>query len=422
MKDKDGSDFGNLAVAMGFLSKEDLQKAINFQEDFRKSGTEKRLGEVCLEKRLLTREQVLLILRGQGKRILTCTKCKKSYNVHHFRLGGSYPCKRCGSQLQLPTKPVRPSVVGSVGAMSASKVRALMEGRVEKPPPKKRKAVLPELVHLLPGYEITEILGKGGMGAVYKARDTILGRWVAVKLLAPILAENKEYVDRFFREARNLQKLRHPNIVEAYDAGVAGFHKFFIMEYVDGASVDRLLDERRKLSESEALGITRQIAGALDYAWQRKIVHRDVKPQNMLRSSSGVVKLCDLGLSKDIVTDISITMTGSVNCTPPYASPEQSQGLSDVDCRSDVYSLGVVLFLMTTGELPFTADSPGQYLIQHVTKPPPDPAGKNPDLSPKVAKLILRMLEKQPADRPTPGEVAGVIDKYLNGGSKALPS
>jgi serine/threonine-protein kinase len=243
---------------------------------------------------------------------------------------------------------------------------------------------------------------------------------VAVKVLAPFLANNDEYVARFFSESRNLRKLNHPNIVAAYDAGVEGEYKFFIMEYVDGVPLDRLMEQDERLPERRSLKIVRQVADALDYAWGRRIIHRDIKPSNIMIAHQRRVKLCDMGLSKDVTSDVSITMTDSINCSPPYASPEQAQGMKDLDCRSDIYSLGVVLFQMLVGDLPFNAESPGGYLIQHVTEPPPDPLDMNPELSPRTARLILRMLQKDPRERPTPGEVAVLIKKYLSGQARRL--
>jgi serine/threonine protein kinase len=377
-------------------------------------GVSKRLGEILLEKKILSREHVLLILRAQGKRILTCRECKKSYNVHHYRPTETYACKHCDSKLELPLKPVEPNVNDSV-ILSATDLRKKTPKALKDRPTRPARPKIPkDLVHLLSGYELTDLLGQGGMGTVYKARDLIVGRWVAVKILAPFLARDEEYVRRFFIEARNLQKLNHPNIVAAYDAGLAGEHKFFIMEYVEGPSLETVLEKRGRLKEHTALEIVRQVAQALDYAWHRKIIHRDVKPQNIMITHGRRAKLCDLGLSKDVTSDISLTMTGSVNCSPPYASPEQAQGLREVDCRSDVYSLGVTLFQMLCGELPFKGRSPGQFLIQHVTKSPPSPLSKNAAISPTVNKLILQMLEKSSGDRPTPGELAKTVTRLLN--------
>ena len=405
MTTSESADFGKVAVALGFLTREDLAKALRFQEDLRRVGVEKRLGEILLEKKILSRQQVLLALRAQGKRILTCRQCRKSYNVHHYRPGETYVCKHCTAPLSPPPPPVDTRVHDSV-ILDAEAVQAALDRR--------KKRVPGHLVHLLPGYEMVEQLGQGGMGSVYKARDLILGRWVAVKLLAPFLAEDEEYVKRFFIEAKHLQKLHHPNIVEAYDAGVAGDQKFLIMEYVEGVSLDRILDKHGRMPERKAMHLVRQVASALDYAWQRKIIHRDVKPQNIMVTPDRSAKLCDLGLSKDVSNDISLTMTGSINCSPPYASPEQGQGRKDLDCRTDTYSLGVMFFQMVVGDLPFQAETPGEYLIKHVTKPPPDPMTRNPQLSPQTASLILKMLEKEPRHRPEPGDVARTLARHLH--------
>ncbi len=418
-RDQDGTEFGKIAMALRFLTPADMEKALRLQADLAKLGVTKRLGEIFLEKKILSREQVLLVLRAQGKRILSCHTCKKSYNVHHFRPYETYSCKHCSTKLTVPNRPVSTNVNDSI-----TMATTVFEAEEAKPAKSKSKSkpkpeVPADLVHLLSGYEIVERIGQGGMGTVYKARDTIMGRWVAVKLLAPFLADDEEYVKRFFQEARNLQKLHHPNIVEAFDAGIADEHKFFIMEYVNGPSVEQVMHSKGVLSEHNALEISRQVAQALDYAWTHTIIHRDIKPQNVMLSDGKTVKLCDLGLSKDVTSDISLTMTGSVNCSPPYASPEQAQGLKGLDVRSDVYSLGVMLFQMCCGELPFKGGSPGQFLIQHVTEKPPNPLSRNPRLSPQTGKLILRLLEKEPERRPMPGELAKALTKFLNGVSLA---
>lgn len=407
MPEKEGPDFGKLAVTLGFLLPEDMDRVLRLQADLRKIGVDRRFGELCLEKKILSREQVLLVLRAQGKRILTCHACKKSYNVHHYTATETYACKHCAAELSLPTKSVTPSVSDSITIATTTL-------RKKDAKPRTRPSVAPELVHLLSGYEIVKRLGQGGMGTVYKARDLIGGRWVAVKLLAPFLAADEEYVKRFFQEARNAQKLHHPNIVGAIDAGITNEHKFFVMEFVDGASLETVLHRKGILKESFALEVIRQVAQALEYAWNHTIIHRDIKPQNIMLCPDRTVKVCDLGLSKDVTSDASLTMTGSVNCSPPYASPEQAQGLRGLDIRSDVYSLGVTLFQMMCGELPFKGTAPGQFLIQHVTKTPPDPRSKNPKIAPWISGLILRMLDKDPNKRPMPGDLARLITRTLN--------
>ena len=410
MKDKDEAEFGLLAIALGFLTREKLDKVLKIQEE--SEGRGRRLGEILLKRRALSREQVLLVLRAQGKRILVCTKCKKSYNVHRFTTAGTYPCRHCKTPLTPPLKPVSASVHDSI----------VYKTTLVDPKPRQSTRVSDDLVNLIPGYRLVKRLGQGGMGTVYKARATIFDRWAAVKLLAPFLAQDKEYIDRFFREARNLRKLNHRHIVRAYDVGVSGEYKYLVMEFVDGSNLDRLLKKKGRIPERPALQVTQQVAAALDYAWKKKIVHRDVKPLNIMLSRTKTVKLCDLGLSKDILTDISLTITGSVNCSPAYAAPEVIQGMSTIDCRSDVYSLGVTCFQAVTGRLPFKADSPGKFLLQHVTEPPPDPRKLAPTLSRDTGRLILRMLEKKGEDRPTPDEVVRVTRKLLRNGQKARPN
>lgn len=244
------------------------------------------------------------------------------------------------------------------------------------------------------------------MGAVYKAHDLILKREVAVKILAADLAKDEEYVRRFIREARVAQKLRHPHIVEAYDCGIAGRSIFFLMEYVEGETVEDLLKRKGRISETRALHYTRQTAEALDYAWSRKILHRDIKPQNLLLTRQGKVKICDLGLSKQCGSDYTVTITGQINCTPAYASPEQGRGLRDFDCRSDIYSLGCTLYQMLTGEIPFTGEGPGDLILKHSTAPRPDPRQRVRSISRSTADLTLRMIAVDPEERPMPEEVA----------------
>lgn len=385
------------------MTQDQREEALRRQDDLLRSGVRKRFGEICLDRKLLGREQVLLVLRAQGKRIMSCPPCGKSYNVHHFSKGESYRCKHCGAALSLPKCPVEPKVNESV-------LLTQTELRTTQLAPSK---VSPDLARLFPEYEIRKQIGQGGMGTVYKARDKAHDRWVALKVLAPYLAGDEHYVKRFFREAKNLKKLDHPNIVAAYGAGEAGEYKFLLMEYVRGVSLSQVLKKRGKLPERLALKIVNEVAQGLDYAWQQRIIHRDVKPQNIMLGQDRGVKLCDLGLSKEVDSDISFSGTGSVPCSPPYASPEQLQGLGDCDCRTDTYSLGVTLYQMVVGELPFQATRMTDFLFKHLQETPPHPLAKNPELSQDTGKLILRMMEKARERRPEPGEVARALSRHL---------
>ncbi|MHC4605604.1 MAG: serine/threonine protein kinase [Planctomycetota bacterium] len=399
MPENDDAEFGKIAVALGFLTRDLLHKAIKLQEESRAKGGEARMGEVCLKNDILDRQEVLLILRAQGKRILTCTRCRKNFNVPLFRPDRVYLCKECKKPLQIPTRPVAPSVHGD---LSDHDTRRFQRAELDD-----------QLRRAVPGHEIVEIIGRGGMGTVYRARDVAGRRWVAVKILSPLLSDSEEFVERFFIEAENARKLRHPNIVEAYEAGTANGHKYFLMEYVEGLSLHEEIERRTSIPEKESLHLVRQVAAGLNYAWNHGIIHRDIKPANLMIDDRRHVKICDLGLSKDVTTDISPKMTGTVSCSPPYASPEQGRGDHRVDCRTDTYSLGVTLYHMLTGELPFQAPKPGRMFIQHATVPPPDPRKVNSEISAATARMVLQMLRKIAAHRPTPEDLGREIEEIL---------
>lgn len=331
-------------------------------------------------------------------RILTCPVCRKSTLVTSSR--GPAECRDCGAALEAATKKRSPLVITQTDLKT-----------IVRPAP---LPISPEFAALFPAYEILKQVGQGGMGTVFKAREKDGGRLVALKVLAPFLAGSETYVNRFEREAKNLMELHHPNIVAFYGTGEAGEYRYLLMEFVTGVPLSDVLDKKGKLKELQALKVARDVASGLAYAWEHRIVHRDVKPQNIMMGRDDSVKLCDLGLSKHLDSDLSLTSTGSIQCSPPYASPEQLQGMKDCDCRSDVYSLGITLYHLVTGELPFKAKNPATWLVRHLQTPPPDPLSRNPALSPDTGKLILRMIEKRREDRPEPAEVAKALSRHLS--------
>jgi serine/threonine-protein kinase len=259
--------------------------------------------------------------------------------------------------------------------------------------------------HSIEGYEIVSKLGKGGMGAVYLARQLSLGKLVAVKILPPKLASNEDYLKRFRREAVATAKLNHPNIVAAYDVGESNGYNYFVMEYVEGETVKDLLERTGIIEEARALEIVTQIADALSHAWQHEIVHRDIKPANIMINKQGQAKLCDLGLAIDRKEDQSITRSGVIMGTPYYLSPEQARS-EELDIRSDIYSLGATLFHMATGAVPYEGDTPAVILTKHLSEPPPDPLARNPLLSKGICYIIAKMMAKDREARyQTPDEL-----------------
>ena len=254
-------------------------------------------------------------------------------------------------------------------------------------------------------YEVLDRIGAGSMGTVFKARHKKLGRNVALKVLKPSLGRDSRYVDRLRREARIVASLNHPNIVTGYDLGNEGGYHFFVMEYVQGKSLRELLDEWGMFSEEQVLDVAIQITTALDHAFERGVIHRDIKPGNILIDESNSVKLTDMGLAKG-PEDLTLTRAGATVGTPQYISPEQAKDPQAVDVRSDLYSLGATLFHMCTGQPPFRAETMASVLIKVLEERAPSAAGLNPDLSDGLNLIVRKLLSKDPGRRyQTPGEL-----------------
>jgi hypothetical protein len=256
-------------------------------------------------------------------------------------------------------------------------------------------------------YELLALIGKGGMARVYKSIQPDLERYVAVKLLHPTVATDQEFLARFQREAKAAASLRHPHIVQIFDFGHQEELYYMVMEFIDGLTLRdelqrlKVLDET--LSFSEIQRIIGEVSEALDYAHDRGIIHRDVKPANILFTSEGQAVLSDFGLAF-MIEGPRQTITGFVG-TPEYMSPEQGQGLA-VDGRTDVYSLGVVLYEMLTSRVPFTAKTPVAIVMKHISEPLPPPRSVNPDIPQDVEQVLLKAMAKDPRDRYSrPGEL-----------------
>jgi len=237
------------------------------------------------------------------------------------------------------------------------------------------------------------------MGAVYLAKQISQDRQVALKILPKEMAQDEEFLERFRREARAAMKLTHPNIVAAYDVGVAETYHYIAMEYVDGKDLESILNEKGRFQEKELLQVAHDIASALEAAEAKGIVHRDIKPSNILRNSQGVSKLIDMGLSSASQGDRRVTMAGFAVGTPYYISPEQARGTLDVDGRSDIYSLGATLYHLATGKLPFPGTNPVVIMTQHITEIPRAPHEREPGVGKHVSALIMKMMSKDPAER-----------------------
>lgn len=246
-------------------------------------------------------------------------------------------------------------------------------------------------------YEIKSRVGGGGMAIVYRGHDLLLDRTVAIKVLRSQYGTDEDFIRRFRREAQAAAKLTHPNVVNIYDVGQEDDTHYIVMEYVEGETLKDLIKREAPLPASKAVNITIQIAQALDHAHQNQIIHRDIKPHNILIGKNGVVKVTDFGIAR-AVTSATITQTGSVMGSVHYFSPEQAKGGLTGE-KSDIYSLGVVLYEMVTGELPFSGESPISVALKHLQEEFRDPRELNAEIPQSLENVILKSLCKDPDHR-----------------------
>ncbi|MDH5507855.1 MAG: FHA domain-containing serine/threonine-protein kinase [Anaerolineae bacterium] len=250
-------------------------------------------------------------------------------------------------------------------------------------------------------YTLQEYLGFGAMARVFKAYHANLDRYVAIKLLHAHFAADEEFVVQFITEAKNLASLRHPNIVQVYDFDIENGMPYMVMEYIDGATLKKVVEDAHKhyqrIPIEKCVRIVQNIGVALSYAHHRQIAHRDVKPSNVMIESTGRVVLADFGLAR-LLSGKKNTITGTLKGTPAYMSPEQGMGLSSTG-RSDIYSLGVILFELSTGQLPYNAENPLAIAMKHINDPLPAPSSIFPEIPEKIEKIIFRAMAKRPEDR-----------------------
>ena len=247
-------------------------------------------------------------------------------------------------------------------------------------------------------YRVEQELGRGGMAKVFQGTDTVLGRQVAVKILAPQFADDESFVQRFRREAQAAARLSNPNVVSVFDTGADGGVHFIVMEYVEGRTLADYLAGGGRIMPDRAIEVAEAVCGALSAAHAQGVIHRDIKPGNIMLTPAGQVKVADFGIARMTMTAETVAQTAAVLGTASYLSPEQAQG-QPVDGRSDIYSLGCVLYEMVTGRPPFLGDSPVTVASKQVLEQPVTPSKLNGDVTPDLDAVILRALAKNPANR-----------------------
>lgn len=275
-------------------------------------------------------------------------------------------------------------------------------------------------------YELGETLGYGGMSEVHHGQDVRLGREVAIKILRADLARDPQFQERFRREAQNSAALNHPAIVAVYDTGEAntefGQLPYIVMEFVEGRTLRDIVKTEGPMSQKRAMEVMADVCAALDFSHRHGIVHRDVKPANVMITKNGAVKVMDFGIARAMHDGQSaMTQTAAVIGTAQYLSPEQARGES-VDARSDVYAAGCVLYELITGEPPFTGDSPVAVAYQHVREDPNPPSSVNPAVAPELDAVVLKALAKGPANRyQSAAEMRSDLVRTLSGQRPAAP-
>lgn len=246
-------------------------------------------------------------------------------------------------------------------------------------------------------YKIEGTVGVGGMAIVFEATDLLTNRRVAVKMLKDSVSGNTQAIKRFIIESKAVSMLNHENIVKIYDISVRGEHKYIVMEFLEGITLREYMKNKGPLSWRETVEFTEQILAALDHAHMKGVVHRDIKPQNIMLLEGGFVKVTDFGIAK-IPKAETLTMADKAIGTVFYISPEQAQGRK-IDARSDIYSLGVMMYEMVTGKMPFIADTPVAVIYKHISTPPTPPSQLNPKIPIGFEQIILCAMEKNPENR-----------------------
>jgi serine/threonine-protein kinase len=400
---------GQLLVQRKCCTLRQVNEALLKQKRLRTRNENIPLGKLLVEQGVLDGETLREVLAELGALQLHCPLCRADYPMSSYDRRSAHLCPKCKEPLAL-SEPGRPASREPAPAEAEAGPPA---GPPAQPPPKGQAEKVEAAAKgddtaardlfigkVLGGCQILEKVAHGGMGVVYRAKQLNLGRTVAVKILSEELASDATFVRRFIQEARSAAQLSHGNIVHINDVGEYQGIFYFVMEYVDGKNLRDILKVHEKLDIARSLEITIQVCHALRHAHNRGIIHRDIKPENIMITREGVVKLADLGLAKRMAAEntAGITHAGSILGTPFYMAPEQAKDFSAVDSRSDIYSLGVTLYKMITGKVPFDGRSPIEVMIKAIDGKKV-PIRELRDVPQELEEIVDRMMHKQPEKR-----------------------
>jgi hypothetical protein len=387
---KEDASLGHLLVKAGHVSMAQVREAVEAQEEEARGGKPSpRLGQILIDKGYVTQAVIDETLRRQQEMArFRCESCGAVYAIPSHEPGKRYLCPRCALPLSAS------AVIAAPPAPDPEEVR--------------RCATNPK--NVVGKYVAVKELGRGGMASVYKAWDTQARRWVALKIMA--VHGGVEALVRFRREAETAAALQHPHIVPIYDVGEAGDKHYISMKYLEGETL-----AGRRLPARRACEIMAAVAQAVEHAHGRDIVHRDLKPQNVLLDSAGKPYVLDFGLAKDLFGSFNITAPGTVMGSPSYMSPEQAAGqVSKVDQRSDVYSMGAILYEILTGQPPFKGETPVETIHQVMGDPVRRPTELVPEIPAELEAIVLKALEKDRGRRyPTAAAFGQDLEAHLKG-------
>jgi len=375
-------DYGLEALKKGYITIKQLWQAIEERARKKKEGAKDSLGEVLRVSGTLSLDDALDVLKSRGRVIMRCPECEAQYHVENYIEGREYTCLKCGALLELPEELQTLNVDGTAYD-TKTHIRAMDDMFVGK---------------RIGQVQILSKLGEGGMGAVYRGRHLALNKDVAVKIMSPALM-GEMHKRRFLREARAAAKLEHPNIVQVYDAGEFEGYNYITMQFIDGSSLGERVAKSGRVDQLEALRIIRDAARGLAHAHKNGMIHRDIKPDNIMLTKSGQVKVADFGLVKsaDVEKDLGLSRSMLMG-TPHYMAPEQFEGVPP-DPRVDIYALGVTFYELVTGKRPFEGRTAFKVMEAHLRKKPPRPEDVVPGIHPEISRIILKMLEKEPDKR-----------------------